>query len=182
MDNQVKQTTDGKAKLEAWKAYLAKRRACSPSNTYFFATVGACLLCFAAFVALLWLDRTPDGAIDPMAMHQWEVAHPVWSSIAMLVLMATCVAMCDLCGWKYAVLIAGWRYRENITIRRVATLRLALQTVFAVLMVLLYAAFPTMFPHPNGRPPYLGLGILCVPIALAAIQLFRASNTQKTKE
>lgn len=183
MDNQVKQTTDGKAKLEAWNGYLAKRRTGAPSRIYFFATLCALAICGMTIIAFInSVIEDPDGTLNLSVWEKWKESHQIGYYLVGLIATVVDVAALDVCGWKIASWIAWRRYRKNITVRRVASWRLALQTAFAALMVLLYAVFPTMFPHPNGRPPYLGLCILCVPIALAAIQLFRASNTQKTKE
>lgn len=182
MDNKTRQTTERDTEVKARNDCLAKRSTGAPSCAYFFTTMGACMLCVAVFAAFFWLARTPDGAIDPMALHRWEVAHPMWAGFATIALAAICVAMYDLLGWKVASRIAWRRYRENITVLRVASWRLAIQTAFAAFVMLLYVVFPTKFPNPNGRSPYMGLGFLCVPIALAAIQLLRAQNIQNTKE
>ena len=43
-------------------------------------------------------------------------------------------------------------------------------------IVTLYLLFPAAFPHPHGRPPYLGLVMLAIPILLAAMQWCRAER------
>ena len=59
---------------------------------------------------------------------------------------------------------------------RVASWRLVIPVVFSALLMSLYLLFPTAFPHPHGRPPYLGLVMLAIPILLAAIQWCRAAR------
>jgi uncharacterized membrane protein YbhN (UPF0104 family) len=74
--------------------------------------------------------------------------------------------------------IAQWRYRENITVRRVAFWRLSVQIAFAAVVILLFALFPNAFPRPDGHFPFLLFALLGMPIALAVVQLCRASRNQ----
>ena len=183
MNEQVNKNVNKNDKIEALKARLAKRKVGAPSQRYFYAVGVALIVCGAAIVALLlFIPKAPDGTIDLLSYQQWKEAHPIWCFLAALVAVAVDVAALDVCGWKVAALIAWRRHRESITVRRVASTRLSIQIAFAVLMVLLYAVFPAYLPHPNGRPPFIGLGILSVPILLAAIQFLRSANSKQPEE
>ena len=70
--------------------------------------------------------------------------------------------------------IARLRHTDDTTVRDVASWRLVILGAFSTLLVSLYLLFPAAFPHPHGRPPYLGLAMLAIPILLAAVQWCRA--------
>ncbi len=93
-----------------------------------------------------------------------------------LLLAAVDAAALNVMGWKAASWLTRVRHKGNVTVRKVASLRLVLQVSFAAVMVSLYLLFPAAFPHPHGRPPYLGLAMLAIPILLAAMQWIRVAR------
>lgn len=177
MNNRINKTANDNDKAEAWRAYVAKRRTGAPSHIYLFLVMGALAICGMSIIAFVhFVIEGQDGTFNPSAWQQWKEIHQIRYYLIGLIMAVVDVAVLDVFGWKIASWIAWWRYRENITERRVAVWRLAVQFSFAILMVLLFTLFPTAFPHPHGRPPYVGLGILCAPMVLAATQWFRAEK------
>lgn len=147
----------------------------APPKAYLFSVVGVAMV----FVAMLFAfgEKTPDGKIDPMAIIQWTDGHRVWSHLLLLVMVALDVAMCDVCGWMLSAWIAQLRYRENITVRRVAIWRLGVQIAFATVVFALFALFPNAFPR-NSHFPFLLLALVGIPVVFAALYLRRASKCQ----
>jgi hypothetical protein len=79
--------------------------------------------------------------------------------------------------WREKALFAPWRYREDITERRVAVWRLGVQIALAVVVASLLAFFPNAFPQPNGCFPFMQwAAIFGIPVALAALYLRGASR------
>ena len=164
--------TDSKEKMEST---VARRKIGAPPNAYLFSVMGVAMV----FVAMLFAfgEKTPDGKIDPMAIIQWTDGHRVWSHLLLLVLVAFEMAICDVCGWMLSAWIAQLRYRENITVRRVAFWRLGVQVAFATVVFALFALFPNAFPR-NNHFPFLLLALVGTPVVFAALYLRRASKCQ----
>ena len=156
---------------------VATCRIGEPPRLYLYSVVTATAICGAVAIALIhFLMETPDGDMSADVLGQLVQTHPVWTGLVTLLLFAVEVAALDVMGWQTASSIMGLRHRGETTVRQVASTRLAIQVSFTALMVLLFALFPAAFPHPHGRPPYLGLAMLAIPILLAAMQWCRAKR------
>ncbi len=164
--------TDFKEKVESKEWHKIG----TPPKAYIFSVMGVAMVCVAAIIA--FGEKTSDGKIDPTVITQWTDGHRGWSCLLFLVLATFNVAVIDVCGWMLSAWIAQWRYRENITVRRVAFWRLSVQIAFAAVVILLFALFPNAFPRPDGHFPFLLFALLGMPIALAVVQLCRASRNQ----
>jgi hypothetical protein len=160
-----------------FKTQVATRRIGEPPRLYLYSVVTATAICGAGAVAFVhFLMETPDGDMSADVLGHLAQTYPVWTGLVTLLLFVVEVAALDVMGWETASCITGLRHRGDTTVRQVASTRLAIQVSFTALMVLLFALFPAAFPHPHGRPPYLGLAMLTIPILLAAVQWFRAAR------
>ena len=157
---------------------VATHRIGEPPRLYLYSVVIATAICGACGVAFIhFAMETPNGDMSTDMLGQLTRTHPVWMGLATLLLFVVEVAALDVMGWQTASSIMGLRHRGDATVRQVASTRLAIQVSFTALMVLLFALFPAAFPHPHGRPPYLGLVMLAIPILLAAMQWCRAADS-----
>ena len=175
MDRQEQNPINDNSQIEAKRRRLALRKIGAPPNAYLFSVMGVAMV----FVAVLFAfgEKTPDGKIDPMAITRWSDGHRVWSHLLLLMLVAFEMAICDVCGWMLSAWIAQLRYRENITVRRVAFWRLGVQVAFATVVFALFALFPNAFPR-NNHFPFLLLALVGTPVVFAALYLRRASKCQ----
>ena len=163
------------------KAQVATRRIGEPPRLYLYSVVTATAICGAGAVAFIhFAMETPDGDMSTDVLSQLAQTYPIWTGLVTLLLFVVEVAALDVMGWQTASSIMGLRHRGDVTVRQVASTRLAIQVSFTALMVLLFALFPSAFPHPHGRPPYLGLAMLSIPILLAAVQWCRAARAQSS--
>lgn len=174
MDKLEQNSIDKAARREALKRQMALRKVGAVPDAYLFSVMGALLVCAAALLALFnFGPKMPDGTFDISVIKQWEEEHPLWLHLLLLTVAAIEVAALDVCGWKIGALIARRRYRENITVRRVAFWRLGVQIALAAVVTLLFALFPQKFPQ---KFPFMLFGFFGIPIALAALYLRRASK------
>ena len=156
---------------------VATRRVGEPPRLYLYSVVIATAICGAWGVAFIhFAMETPDGEMSMDVLGQLTRTHPVWTGLVALLLFVVEVAALDVMGWEVASWIARLRHPDNTTVRDVASWRLVILGAFAALLVTLYLLFPAAFPHPHGRPPYLGLVMLAIPILLAAMQWCRAAR------
>ncbi len=156
---------------------VATRRIGEPPRLYLYSVVIATAICGAWGVAFIhFAMEAANGDMSADMLGQLTRTYPVWTGLVALLLFVVEVAALDVMGWETASCVTGLRHRGDATVRQVASMRLAIQVSFTALMVLLFALFPAAFPHPHGRPPYLGLAILAIPILLAAIQWCRAAR------
>jgi len=156
----------------------ATRRIGEPPRLYLYSVVTATAICGAWAVAFIhFAMETPDGDMSADVLGQLTRTHPVWTGLAALLLFVVEVAALDVMGWEVASWIARLRHTDDTTVRDVASWRLVILGAFSALLVSLYLLFPAAFPHPHGRPPYLGLAMLAIPILLAAMQWCRAART-----
>ena len=157
---------------------VATHKVGEPPRFYLYSVVTATAICGAGAVAFVhFLMETPEGEMSTDVLSQLAQTHPVWTGLVTLLLFVVEVAALDVMGWETASCVTGLRHRGETTVRQVASLRLAIQVSFTALMVLLFALFPAAFPRPHGRPPYLGLAMLSIPILLAAIQWCSTART-----
>ena len=160
-----------------FKEQVATHRIGEPPRLYLYSVVTATAICGAVAIAFIhFAMETPDGDMSADVLGQLAQTHPIWTGLVTLLLFVVEVAALDVMGWQTASSIMGLRHRGDATVRQVASTRLAIQVSFTALMVLLFALFPAAFPHPHGRPPYLGLVMLAIPILLAAMQWYRATR------
>ena len=156
---------------------VATRRIGEPPRLYLYSIVTATAICGAWGVAFIhFAMETPDGEMSADVLGQLTRTHPVWTGLAALLLFVVEVAALDVMGWEVASWIARLRHTDDTTVRDVASWRLDILGAFSALLVSLYLLFPAAFPHPHGRPPYLGLVMLAIPILLAAMQWCRATR------
>ena len=156
----------------------ATRRIGEPPRLYLYSVVTATAICGAVAVAFIhFAMETPDGDMPADVLGQLTRTHPVWTGLATLLLFVVEVAALDVMGWEVASWIARLRHTDDTTVRDVASWRLVILVAFSALLVTLYLLFPAAFPHPHGRPPYLGLVMLAIPILLAAMQWCRAADS-----
>ena len=165
---------------KGWKPPTADYRQVpgAPPNAYFFTVVGVAFVLATILLAtfMYFGPQAIERALDPATFERWKAAHRGWYFLAFLAALALDIAACDVMGWKVATWIAAARRDGNVTARKVAVTRIAVQMAFIALMALLYAVVPAYLPHPHGHLPYFGLCIPGAAIAMAAIQLFRASK------
>ena len=160
-----------------FKEQVTTRRIGEPPRLYLYSVVTATAICGAGAVAFMhFLMETPDGDMSADVLGHLAQTHPVWTGLVTLLLFVVEVAALDVMGWQTASSIMGLRHRGEATVRQVASTRLAIQVSFSALMVLLFALFPAAFPHPHGRPPYIGLVMLSIPILMAVMQWCRAGR------
>ena len=158
---------------------VATRRLGEPPRLYFYSVVTATAICGAVAVAFIhFAMETPNGDMSTDVFGQLTRTYPVWTGLVALLLFVVEVAALDVMGWEVASWIARLRHPNDTTVRDVASWRLVILGAFSALLVTLYLLFPAAFPHPHGRPPYLGLVMLAIPILLAAIQWCRADRAQ----
>ena len=158
---------------------VATRRIGEPPRHYLYSVVIATAICGAWGVAFIHFAlETSNGDMSTDVFGQLTRTHPVWTGLVALLLFVVEVAALDVMGWEVASWIARSRNPEDTTVRDVASWRLVILGAFSALLVTLYLLFPAAFPHPHGRPPYLGLVMLAIPILLAAIQWCRAARAQ----
>ena len=156
---------------------------CAPSNAYLFSAVGALLVLGVLSYALVFhVWASPDGTPDMTIQRQWEEAHPAWSCLLRLTLLAIEVAAIDASGWKFASWIARWRSRGSITARHVAAWRLVVQIAFGAVVILPFALFPSASQCSHGQFPHWLLAIIGIPVILAGLHLRRASRNPMPKE
>ena len=157
----------------------ATRRIGEPPRLYLYSVVTATAICGAWGVAFIhFAMETANGDMSVDMLGQLTRTHPVWTGLVALLLFVVEVAALDVMGWEIASWIARLRHPDDMTVRDVASWRLVILGAFSALLVSLYRLFPAAFPHPHGRPPYLGLVMLAIPILLAAIQWYRADRAQ----
>ena len=162
---------------------VATRRIGEPPRLYLYSVVIATAVCGAWGVAFIQFAMdTPNGDMSTDMLGQLTRTHPVWTGFVALLLFVVEVAALDVMGWEVASWIARSRNFEDTTVRDVASWRLVILGAFAALLVTLYLLFPAAFPHPYGRPPYLGLVMLAIPILLAAMQWYRATRVSGCTE
>ena len=155
----------------------ATRRIGEPPRLYLYSVVIATAICGAWGVAFIhFAMEAANGDMSTDMLGQLTRTHPVWTGLATLLLFVVEVAALDVMGWEVASWIARLRHPDDTTVRDVASWRLVILVAFSALLVTLYLLFPAAFPHPHGRPPYLGLAMLAFPILLAAIQWCRAAR------
>ena len=155
----------------------ATRRIGEPPRLYLHPVVIAAAICRAWGVAFVqFAMEAANGDMSTDMLGQLTRTHPVWTGLATLLLFVVEVAALDVMGWEVASWIARLRHPDDTTVRDVASWRLVILVAFSALLVTLYLLFPAAFPHPHGRPPYLGLAMLAFPILLAAIQWCRAAR------
>ena len=156
----------------------ATRRIGEPPRLYLYSVVIATAICGAWGVAFIhFAMEAANGDMSANILGQLTRTHPVWTGLVALLLFVVEVAALDVMGWEVASLIAKLRHPDDTTVRDVASWRLVILGAFSVLLVSLYLLFPAAFPHPHGRPPYLGLVMLAIPILLAAIQWCSTART-----
>ena len=132
--------------------------------------MAALALCGATSAIIAYFAlKEPDGQCSLDALTRWEKLHPVCAGLAALLLAVVDAAALNVMGWKAALWLTRLRHKGNVTIRKVASLRLVLQVSFAAVMVLLFRLFPAAFPQPCGRTKILALAMLAIPILLAAM-------------
>ncbi len=155
----------------------------APPNAYFFTVVGVAFVLATILLAtfIYFGPQAIERVLDPATFERWKAAHRGWYFLAFLAALALDIAACDVLGWKVATWIAAARRDGNVTARKVAVMRIAVQMAFIALMALLYAVVPAYLPHPHGHLPYFGLCIPGAAIAMAAIQLFRASKNPEMR-
>lgn len=159
------------------KDFAARRVEGAPSNAYLYsaiAAVGACGIALIASVGIV--GKSPDVYAAFKALRQLEGVHPVCSVLATFAVAAACMAVYDALIWKFTAWAVWLRYRENVTVRRVASWRLAVLVAFAVLVPLMFALFPAAFPQPGARARFMCSVVLVPPIAMAAALLCRAGR------
>jgi hypothetical protein len=160
-----------------FKTQVATCRIGEPPRLYLYSVVTATAICGAAAIAFIhFAMETPDVDLSAEVLRQLAQTHPVWTGLVALLLFVVEVAALDVMGWETASCMTWLRHRADSTVRQVASTRLAIQVLFTALMTLLFALFPATFPHPHGRPPYLGLAMLSIPILLATVQWCRAER------
>ena len=156
----------------------ATRRIGEPPRLYLYSVVTATAICGAWAVAFIhFAMEAANGDMSTDMLGQLTRTHPVWTGLVALLLFVVEVAALDVMGWEVASWIARLRHHDDTTLRDVASWRLVILVAVSARLVTLYRLFPAAFPHPHGRPPYLGLAMLAIPILLAAIQWCRAADS-----
>ncbi len=183
MTERTRETDDNAVGIEERMHTAEYRKIGAPPKAYLFSVVGVAMVFAVAIIALFrFWEQNPDGMPDEMVLRQWENAHPIWSHFLALAGAMFIVAACDVHWWMFSAWIAQWRYRENITVRRVAFWRLGVQIAFATVVIALFALFPNAFPRPNGHFPNLLFVLLGIPVIFAALYLHRASRNPMPQE